>query len=150
MLTSSPSTTWKVLNRWVLKHKVLQDCGTAICALLIYHWTSLAKNLNGAKRFDDYTVVIVSGNTKQRRCSFKYTSGRWNGGKSMGVTAMFMSVLLADWVGLRLLLSCMHWRLDKLQAFHPCSRLYCGPVRSSVFIDDCRDCVFSLACQQVC
>ena len=43
--------------------------------LLIYHWTSLAKNLNGAKRFDDYTVVIVSGNTKQRRCSFKYTMG---------------------------------------------------------------------------
>ena len=44
--------------------------------MLIYHWTSLAKNLNGAKRFDDYTVVIVSGNTKQRRCSFKYTMGR--------------------------------------------------------------------------
>ena len=25
--------------------------------VLIYHWTSLAKNLNGAKRFDDYTVI---------------------------------------------------------------------------------------------
>ena len=33
--------------------------------MLIYHWTSLAKNLNGAKRFDDYTVVIVSGNTNR-------------------------------------------------------------------------------------
>ena len=44
--------------------------------MLIYHWTLLAKNLNGAKRFDDYTAVIVSGNTKQRRCSFKYTMGR--------------------------------------------------------------------------
>ena len=44
--------------------------------MLIYHWTSLAKNLNGAKSFDDYTVVIVSGNTKQWRCSFRYTMGR--------------------------------------------------------------------------
>ena len=26
-----------------------------------------------AKRFDDYTVVIVSGNTEQRRCSLIYT-----------------------------------------------------------------------------
>ena len=26
--------------------------------MLIYHWTSLAKNLNGAKRFNDYTVYV--------------------------------------------------------------------------------------------
>ena len=38
--------------------------------------TSLAKNLNSAKRFNEYTVIIVSGNTKQRRCLFKYTMGR--------------------------------------------------------------------------
>ena len=44
--------------------------------MFICHRTSLAKNLNSAKRFDDYTVIIVSGNTNERRCSFKYTMGR--------------------------------------------------------------------------
>ncbi len=31
----------------------------------------------------------------------------------------------------------------------PLHRVLCGPVSSSVFVDDCKDCVFVVACQQL-